>query len=126
LAALVTVAGRFEYPNNAPAGPGTITWTLLPGNVPDTTEPVTIIAGPISCPIGSDGTFTINLRATDDADLTPHVDGELVYRVVRTLNSITESWDVEVPTAGAPHDWVDLEFGPAIGSLAIVVDGGPL
>jgi hypothetical protein len=126
MAALVTVAGRFEYPNNAPAGPGSITWTLLPGNVPDTTEPVTIIAGPVSCPIASDGTFTIALRATDDPQLTPHVVGELVYEVRRTLNGVDEVWQVEIPTAGAPHDWTDLEFGPAVGSLAVVVDGGPL
>ena len=44
---MVTVAGRFELPDNAPVGGGEMIWQLVPTDIPDTQEPVTVVGGPV-------------------------------------------------------------------------------
>lgn len=123
MAALVTVAGRFELPDDEPGGPGALVWTLVPGDIPDLSEPVLVLAGPVRCQLDEDGAFEIALRATDDPDLTAHVNGALAYRVHRTVRGgITSSWNVLVPMPG-PWDWTDLS--PTVGDSNVVVEPVP-
>lgn len=114
MAELVTVTGRFEYPDNSPAGSDCMTWILQPGNIPDTTEPVVVLPGPVRVPV-TNGQFSVALRATDDPDLIAHVDGPLVYRVRR---GNAGDHFVTVPMPG-PWDWSELS--PAASSTAVVI-----
>lgn len=108
MAALVTVTGQFEYPDDSRPYPGYLQWMMLPGEIPDQSEPSTVLSGPVMVPINGDGTFTASLRATDDPDLTENVVGPIVYRVRRVLTSgpNMEYW-VSLPMPG-PWVWTDL------------------
>ena len=125
MAALVEVTGRFELPDDAPGGPGSLLWTLVPGDVPDLTEPVTVLAGPVRASIDCTGNFTVNLRATDDADLLANVTGgTLVYRVQRTLGGQTTAWQLHVPAPG-PWDWAELSPQAAGSDIVVQPVPGP-
>jgi hypothetical protein len=123
MAELVTVTGRFELPDNAPAGPGTLVWTLTPGDVPDTSEPVTVLGGPVRAQLDATGAFSVDLRATDDPELTAHVSGPLAYYVQRTVAGRTTCWMMAVPMPG-PWDWWELSPQPgAAGTIVQPVPG---
>ena len=100
MAAPVTIAGRFELPDNTPLEGGTMTFTLVPADIPDTVEPVVVLPGPVIVPIDETGAFTVTVRATDDPDLVAHVDGDLVYRVWRSTNGTSARYTVAVPSPG--------------------------
>ena len=121
MAAPVTIAGRFELPDNTPADGGTMTWTLVPADIPDTVEPVVVLPGPVIVPIDDTGAFTVTVRATDDPDLIANVDGDLVYRVWRSTNGTSARYTVAVPSPG-PWDWTELT--PIPDSEAAVIVGG--
>lgn len=124
MAELVTVTGRFEQPDNAPGVPGTMVWTLVPGDVPDTSEPVTVLAGPVRAPLDATGTFSVALRATDDPELVAHTTGPLAYRVQRTVAGLTSCWYVAVPLPG-PWDWWELSPMPADAGVIVKPVPGP-
>lgn len=125
MAALVKVAGRFELPDDEPGGPGALVWTLVPGDIPDLAEPSTVLAGPVRVQLDDEGRFEVELRATDDPDLTAHVSGALVYRVHRTIRGgITSSWSVLVPTPG-PWDWTALAPSPPDSDAVVLPVPGP-
>lgn len=124
MAELVTVTGRFELPDNAPGFPGTVVWTLVPGDIPDDSEPVTVLEGPVRAPIDDTGLFTVTLRATDDPELTQHVSGPLAYRVQRTIGGTTTCWLLDVPSPG-PWDWSQLSPQPAASGTIVQPVPGP-
>lgn len=124
MAALVTVSGRFEQPDNGPGGPGTLVWTLVPGDVPDVSEPVTVLAGPVRAPLDPSGAFSIDLRATDDPELTANVSGALAYRVQRTIAGYTTAWMLAVPAPG-PWDWSELSPQPEAANTVVFPITGP-
>ena len=124
MAAPVTVAGRFELPDNTPLDGGTMTWTLIPADIPDTVEPVVVLPGPVIVPIDATGAFTVTVRATDDPDLVANVDGDLVYRVWRSTNGTSARYTVAVPSPG-PWDWTDLTPIPDSDAAVIVGGQGP-
>lgn len=124
MADLVTVSGRFERPDNAPGGPGTLIWTLVPGDIPDDSEPVTVLEGPVRAPLDATGAFSVDLRATDDPELTAHTTGELAYFVQRTIGGITTSWSLSVPMPG-PWDWSDLSPYPGASPVVVKPVPGP-
>ena len=122
MAAPVTVTGRFELPDNTPLDGGTMTFTLVPADIPDTTEPVVVLPGPVIVPISETGAFTVTVRATDDPDLVAHVDGDLVYRVWRSANGHSARYTVAVPSPG-PWDWTDLSPIPESDVAVIALPG---
>lgn len=125
MAALVTVTGRFELPDDEPGGPGALVWTLVPGDIPDLSEPSTVLAGPVRVQLDETGHFEIQLRATDDPELTAHVTGSLVYRVHRTIRGgITSSWSLLVPAPG-PWDWTALSPAPPDSDVVVQPVPGP-
>lgn len=125
MAALVTVHGRFELPDDTPSGAGWLLWTLVPGDVPDHSEPVTVLAGPVRSCLDSNGEFSVTLRATDDADLIANISGgPLVYRVQRTICGVTTSWLLQVPAPG-PWDWSELSPQPSAGNVVVEPVPGP-
>jgi hypothetical protein len=107
MAALVTVAGRFELPDHTPADVGSMTFWLTPSDIPDTAGPVVVLPGPVVATIDDTGAFTVAVRATDDPDLVAHVDGPVAYRVRRQGRIGFEDWTVTVPAPG-PWDWAQL------------------
>jgi hypothetical protein len=114
----VVVTGRFETPDNRAPCNGHMTFQLRPNFIPDTTEPVVVIDGPVRVPILSDGSFKVELRATDDPDLIAHVDGECVYSVtVELQHQYRQNLFVAIPLPG-PWDWAELS--PASSSTAVV------
>jgi hypothetical protein len=122
VATLVTLTGRFANPDESPAlAGGRITFELVPGNVPDTSIPETIVPGPVSVPVLA-GAFTVHLRATDDPELTANVDGPLVYRVTRT--GIREVVTISLPAPG-PWDWTDLSPTVEPSDTVVVPVPGP-
>jgi hypothetical protein len=125
MAALVTVSGRFELPDNTPAAPGSVVWTMVPGNVPDLTESVLVLEGPVRASLDETGSFTISLRATDDPDLTAHVDGDLSYHVQRTIAGVTTTWNLAVPAPG-PWDWLELSPQPSSAGIIVQPVPGPV
>lgn len=94
-----------------------MTFQLVPNDIPDTSEPVVVLDGPVYAPIGSDGSFSVKLRATDDPELMAHVQGQMIYRVRRTIGSESVTYAVTVPLPG-PWDWTALS--PAVSSDAAV------
>ena len=103
MGALVTVQGRFELPDNSPPNGGNaLTFTLVPSTgLPDNTEPVTVLGGPVWAPLDEDGYFEVQLRATDDPDLIANIEGDLTYRVEwRCGGKIKSIWSVLVPEPG--------------------------
>jgi hypothetical protein len=123
MADLVTVSGRFELPDNAPAT-GSLMWVLEPSDIPDDSEPVTVMEGPVRASLDETGTFTVTLRATDDPDLLEHVSGELSYRVVRTIGGTSQCYRVAVPMPG-PWDWWQLSPLPASSDTIVKPVPGP-
>lgn len=122
---LVTVTGRFELPDDEPGGPGALVWTLVPGDIPDLSEPATVLAGPVRVPLDELGAFTVELRATDDPDLVAHVTGALVYRVQRTVRGTVTRWSVLVPSPG-PWDWAELSPAPPASGVVVEPVPGPV
>lgn len=125
MAALVTVTGRFEQPDNAPAATGSLVWTLVPGDIPDLTEPVTVLAGPVRASLDASGAFTVTLRATDDPELTAHVSGPLSYYVQRDLAGVRSCWQLLVPSPG-PWDWSELSPSPGSSETVVHPIPGPV
>lgn len=125
MAALVTVTGRFEQPDNSPAATGSLVWTLVPGDIPDLTEPVTVLAGPVRASLDASGAFTVTLRATDDPELTAHVSGPLSYYVQRDLAGVRSCWLVQVPAPG-PWDWSELSPSPGSSETVVLPIPGPV
>lgn len=119
MAALVTVTGRFENPDETPAN-GQISWALVPGYIPDLAKPATVLHGPVVADVVN-GDFSVTLRATDDPDLVANVDGPLVYHVRRSNG---DEWAVTVPLAG-PHDWAALSPAPCSTAVVTPVPGPP-
>lgn len=114
MADLVTVTGRFELPDNTPGYVGySLLWTLVPGSLPDATEPVVVLGGPAWAPIDETGAFSIDLRATDDPELNASLQsGDLVYLVeLRSCGKTIQSWSVLVPSPG-PIDWSTMSPAP--------------
>lgn len=128
MAELVTVTGTFVRPDDSAPCSGNITFWLVPANIPDTTNDVTVLPGPVCASLDANGSFTVKLRATDDPDLTAHVTGDLVYRVMLTIqDQPTQRFNVTVPMPG-PWDWSDLSPAASTDSVITPVPGpaGPM
>ena len=125
--ATVIVTGRFEHPDNSAPCQGELIWQLAPGDVPDLSEPVTVLGGPVRALLHSDGSFKVELRATDDPALTAHVTGNLVYRVTRNIDNLRTFYTVAVPLPG-PWDWAELTPVPNSDAAVVPVPGpvGPM
>jgi hypothetical protein len=127
VAELVTVTGRFENPDNSPPCSGGMIWQLVPTDIPDTSEPVVVLGGPVSVPINGDGSFTVTLRATDDPELVAHVNGPIQYRVTRRIAGVSLTYGVLVPSPG-PWDWSELSPSQRSDTVVVPVPGptGPM
>lgn len=117
---LVTVTGRFELPDNSIPVNGQLSWVLVPTDIPDTSEPVVVLGGPVTVPLEADGSFTVDLRATDDPDLLANTSGPLYYRVSRWINGMKTNYGVSVPSPG-PWDWSQLSPSTDTGTIVVPV-----
>lgn len=103
---MVTLTGELKRPDDAPYGPGTMTFEMYPPDIRDDGDE-SVIVGKVTTPIAGDGTFTVSLRATDDPELTENVTGAIVYRATRTVGRAANGWWISLPGPG-PTDWGDV------------------
>lgn len=98
-----TLSGRYEWPDNTPCQ-GSVTFTLT-ARVSDPVEHVIVVEGPVTAVLDETGAFTIELRPTDDPDLSAT---GLAYFVVEAINyRPKKGYTVLLPGAG-PWNLADL------------------
>lgn len=101
----VTVTGKYLQLDGAPAV-GAVSFSIKQA-VADGTGDVVLPKGGISVDLDTDGSFTVDLPATDDSDLSPT---GWTYLVTERLTApqATRTYEIELPASPATVDLADV------------------
>lgn len=100
---LVTVHGEILEIDGSPAR-GTVTF-ILPNNVRVVGDPALIIPSRYVATLDENGEFTIQLPATDDADLEPV---PFAYQVIPRFSTQCDTFYAELPTSDLTVEYADI------------------
>jgi hypothetical protein len=120
----VTVTGTFiNLANGAPAS-GTVTFEPAPCQLVDASADAILIGIPVVAALDADGSFTVELAATDDPDLNPV---DWTYLVTVRLTYPSRGWRFAMAApAGATIDLADVvPIESSSGDAIIVGPPGP-
>src|SRR5690242_15153456 len=100
----VTVRGKFEHPDGAPAA-GWVTFTARAATA-STTAKANVVSAPVRADLDDQGALSVDLVATDDPDVQPN---GWTYEVRETFahGGARRPYDIDVPLA-ALADGLDL------------------